>query len=107
MLRIAFVCQRTILDTVCGTSNSRLDSTIDVEYYRPVGDRLVSKTRQGTLRACLEKRIHIILGTADFNALRLEMRLKASPDEIVCSQAPHKERHLKSQINFMIQSQGV
>ena len=74
-----------------------------MEYYRPVGDRLVSKTRQRTLRACLEKCIHIIVGTADLNALRPEMRLKVSPDEIVCPQAPHKERHLKIAINPMIQ----
>ena len=69
-------------------------------YYRPVGDRLVSKTRQRTLRACLEKCIHIIVGTADINSLRPEMRLKTSPDEIVCSHSPHKERHLRIAISF-------
>ena len=28
------------------------------------------------------------------------MRLKASPDEIVCSHSPHKERHLRIAISF-------
>ena len=66
----------------------------------PLATALFLKTCQRTLKTCLEKCIHIIVGTADINSLRPEMRLKSSPDEIVCSQSTHEERHLKIAISF-------
>ena len=106
MVPVAFIGPRTIPNTVCGTGNSRLDSTIDVEDYRPVGNRLVSKTCQRTLEARLEKCIHIVVGTTNINTLRPEMRLKSSPDEIICSHSPNEERHLELWFHFMIMIQS-